>query len=203
VISFIVTAYNRPLALRTCLSSLCQQIVSEWEAIVVDNSDNHVLAAEQEVLRVEIDKHSRVGYMYTRPDTAIGSNKSSHGYSLYKATEIGVENTRGDWLCFPNDDSYYCPWFAERMLRAAEKNSWDLVYCDIVMGGPKEHHVLEARPKLCCIDKTSFIMRREWFQGFSQGHGDSYPQADGLMIEDLVRRGIRHGRVPEVMCVHN
>ena len=200
MISFIVTAYNRPLALRTCLSSLCQQTIEDWEIKIMDNSD-HFYLQNKEVY--EGFHYSRMSYQTTKDKTITDANSSGHKYSLYKATEIGVENTKGKWLCFPNDDSYYCPWFTERMLRAAEKNTWDLVYCDIVMGGPKEHHLLEARPKLCCIDKTNFIMRREWFQGFPQGHGDSYPQADGLMIEELVRRGIRHGRVPEVLCVHN
>lgn len=200
MISFIVTAYNRPLALRTCLSSLCQQTEDQWEVAVMDNS----------VPGPDLDEHAQfckmyrcIRYHYVRPLTEIRINKSGHTHSLYKATELGVERTTGDWLCFPSDDSYYCPWFAERMLRAAEKNSWDLVYCDIVMGGPEGHYLLEARPKPCCIDKTNFIMRREWFQGFPQGHGDSYPQADGLMIEELVRRGIRHGRVQEVLVTHN
>lgn len=200
MISFIVTAYNRPLALRTCLSSLCQQTNDQWEVAVMDNSvpgsdlDEHARLCEMD---------RRIRYHYVRPLTEIGSNKSGHTHSLYKATEIGVERTSGWWLCFPSDDSYYCPWFAERMLHAATKAAWDLVYCDIVMGGSKEHHVLEASPRACCIDKTSFLLRRSWFQGFSQGHGESYPQADGLMIEELVRRGIRHGRVPEVLVVHN
>ena len=200
MISFIITAFNRPLALRTCLSSLCQQTVTDWEAAVMDNSvpgpdlDEHARLCEMD---------RRIRYHYVRTHTAIDINQSNHTHSLYRATEMGAEFTFGEWLSFPSDDSYYCPWFAERMLRAAEKNSWDLVYCDIVMGGSGGHHLLEARPKLCCIDKTNFLLRRSWFQGFPQGHGDSYPQADGLMIEELVSRGIRHGRVPEVMCVHN
>ena len=198
MISFIVTAFNRPLALRTCLSSLCQQTHEDIEILVVDNSSDRDSQMAHVTFTLDF-----TGVKHYDTSTLTRIEHAMHKYSLYKATEIGVERTTGEWLCFPNDDSYYCPWFAERMLQAAEKNSWDLVYCDIVMGGPKEHHVLEARPKLCCIDKTNFIMRREWFQGFSQGHGDSYPQADGLMIEELVRRGIRHGRVPEVLVVHN
>jgi len=200
--SFIITAFNRPLALRTCLASLCQQTQSDWIAHVVDNSDpgryvdEHANACAMD---------SRIHYNYVRGLTTMTEpNPSGHKYSLYKATEIGVERRpQGDWLCFPNDDSYYCPWFLERMLHTAEKSSLDLVYCDIVMGGAGGHHVLEASPKLCCIDKTNFLLRRGWWQGFPEGHGDGYPQADGLMIVDLVRRGIRHGRVPELLVVHN
>ncbi len=199
MISFIITAFNRPLALRTCLSSLVQQTHEEWEAMIVDNSPD---MGGENVPLIDMDK--RIRWMDVSEHTAIEANSSGHKYSLYKATELGVQWTaRGDWLCFPNDDSYYCPWFAERMLSAAESNQWDLVYCDIVMGGSGGHHLLEAAPKRCQIDKTNFLLRREWFQGFSHGHGLDYPQADGFMIEELVRRGIRHGRVPEVLCVHN
>lgn len=198
MISFVISAFNRPLALRTCLSSLVQQTHPDIEVLVVDNSDSSGMSDGN---ADECEMYSSFKYLYTGRVTEI--EDTMHKYSLYKATEIGVSQSTGDWLCFPNDDSYYCPWFAERMLHAAEKNNWDLVYCDIVMGGSGGHHVLEAAPKRCCIDKTNFLLRRDWFQGFSHGHDEDYPQADGFMIEELVRRGIRHGRVPEVLVVHN
>jgi len=199
VISFIITAFNRPLALRTCLSSIVQQTNEDWMGMVMDNSDDPVLAKRNKNMLA--GDFERFSYNHVSGETHV--EDSMHKYSLYKATEIGVRVTYGDWLCFPNDDSYYCPWFAERMLRAAESSQWDLVYCDIVMGGPKSHNLLEAHPRLCQIDKTNFLLRRNWFQGFSKGHGDDYPQADGYMIEELVRRGIRHGRVPQVLVTHN
>lgn len=199
MISFIVTACDRPLALRTCLSSLLQQTVEQFEIIVVDNSTPGPAVDEHATL-CSMDR--RIRHMYVREHTRTGQNDSRHSHSLYKATELGVDLSVGEWLVFPNDDSYYCPWFLERMLQAWEANHWELVYCDIVMGNSREHHLLEAVPRVCQIDKTSFMLKRPWFTGFSHEPVD-YPKADGLMIEDLVARGISHGRVPEVLVVHN
>ena len=200
-LSFIITAHNRPKALRTCLSSLIQQTREDWEAIVMDNSEPGPLAAEHFELS-EMDK--RISYKWIRDRTAISSPKPLiHSHSLYLATEIGIARTTGEWLAFPNDDSYYCPWYVERMLESAIANAWDLVYCDLVGGSAKGgHYLLTASPQLCSIDKTNFLMRRQWFTGFP-ADPDDYPQADGLMVEDLVRRGIRHGHVPQILVVHN
>ena len=198
MISFIITAYNRPSSLRTCLSSLIDQTYPAWDAVVVDNSDSTTYTSLHQDL---CDMDKRIHYKYVRSQTAIAG--AMHTHSLYKATDIGIGHTTGEWLAFPNDDSYYCPWYAERMLKAAEHQAWDLVYCDIVGGTPAGGHFwLRAEPKLCSIDKTNFMLRREWYTGFPAGPQD-YPHADGLMIESLVARGIRHGRVPQILAVHN
>lgn len=197
-LSFVITAFNRSTALRTCLSSIIQQTVPDWEVVVCDNSD---LEMQRERNQNWCYLDSRVRYLYTGDDTEV--KDTMHTRSLYKATEMGVNLTRGQYLCFPNDDSYYVPWFAERMLDSAIRNSWDLVYCDLVAGGDRGHWLLEAHPRLCQIDKTNFILRRTCFTGFHDSHGDAYPQADGAMIEQLVQDGVTHGRVPQILAVHN
>lgn len=198
VISFIISAFNRPLSLHVCLASLVIQTDRDWEAIVVDNStDDSARQFHSDLCEMD----DRIRYQYTGDHTGI--TDTMHTRSLYHATELGAASAKGQWLSFPNDDSYYCPWFVERMRKGAMDGGWDLVYCDLVAGGPGGHYLLQAEPKLCQIDKTNFIVRAGWFHGFSQGAGASYPQADGIMIEELVRRGIRHGRVPEILVVHN
>lgn len=197
MISFIVAAHSRPMALMCVLASLCQQTRADWEAIVVDNAEVDAISDQHQDICV---MDPRIRYMRTTEQTLVAG--AIHGRSLYMAAEIGVDASSGEWLCFPNDDSYYCPWFAERMLRAADIHRWHLVYCDLVAGGRQGHWLLQASPRLCCIDKTNFVMRREWFKGFNHDP-EHYPQADGMLIEDLVRRGIAHGRVSEILVVHN
>jgi hypothetical protein len=198
-IAFIVGAYNRPGRLRTCLSSIIDQTYTDFEVVVVDNSDPGA-AVMQNREYVEYLNDLRVRYEYVGDrtyDAGVGFK------SLYKATDIGVGMTTKPWLALPNCDSYFCPWYAERMLRAAEHCAWDLVYCDIVGGTPAGGHFwLRAEPKLCSIDKTNFLLRREWYAGFPSAPAD-YPHADGLMIEGLVTKGIRHGRVPQILVFHN
>lgn len=198
-LSFIITAFNRPALLHTCLASLVAQTFSDWDAIIVDNSDSSWCSQANYDLR-ELDS-DRIAYVYTGGETAIEG--TIHKRSLYKATELGVLGAKGDFLCFPNCDSYYTPVFAARMLKAAEEHDWGLVYCDLVLGSPDGGYgVLGASPSLCNIDKTNFIVRREHFIPFDT-RPENYPQADGMFVEELVRRGIKHGRVPEVLVVHN
>jgi len=171
--------------------SLCLQSFHDWEGIVVDNGR-----------RIQGWSDDKFKYRNTRLDTQISG--AIHTHSMYMATELGVAATTAEWLCFPNDDSYYVPWFAERMLMAAEQNDCDLVYCDMVHGTPEGgHHWLKAQPQQCSIDKTNFILKRSWFEGFPDTSGDNYHIGDWLLIESLLKRGIRHGRVPQILCVHN
>jgi GT2 family glycosyltransferase len=194
-VSFVVSAFNRPVELKLCLLSLALQTDPNWEIIVVDNSDDDHKATRNSLTYSGINR-----YIRTTNDTRISG--APHEHSLYRATEMGVAAAKGKWLCFPNDDSYYCPWFLERMLGAAKANSWELVYCDLVAGGPKEHHWMRTEPRRCQIDKTCFLVKRGWFRGFDH-RPEVYAQADGLLIEDLVARGIRHGRVGQCLVVHN
>jgi len=194
-LEFVVATYNRPAALRTCLSSLVQQ-TRQCRIVVVDNSPTHELQTFDRQLCNSLGVIHYDTHEFTKISGAI------HEYDLYKATEIGVHRLSAPWLCFPNDDSYYVPWFAERMLAHAKEKELDLVYCDFVAGGPGGHWLMQSAPHLCQIDKTNFIIRREFFGGFN-ADAENYPQADGLMIVDTVGRGARHGRLDQILCVHN
>jgi cellulose synthase/poly-beta-1,6-N-acetylglucosamine synthase-like glycosyltransferase len=201
-LSFIVVAYNNPKALRTCLSSLVDQTYSpeEIEIIVCDNSQNFVLADENKRL---CDMSHRIRYEYTGNRTAIDLPHIRHKHCLYTATEIGVGLATGEWISFPNQDSYYAPVFAERMLTVADAEYTEFVYSDVVLGGPGHgYFVLVTAPRNCGIDKTCFMLRREWFQGFKSKH-DNYELADGFFVEELVTRGIKHSKCCELLVVHN
>jgi hypothetical protein len=120
----------------------------------------------------------------------------------YGAEWAALEEAKGKFLAFPNDDGYYSPPFAERLLDAAELNNWDLVYSDIVLGGPSRHFLLQQQPHKCAIDKTGFIINRSCFDGFDS-KDTNYQESDGIFIEKVVSRGIRHGAVREILAVHN
>jgi hypothetical protein len=120
---------------------------------------------------------------------------------------LGLAYTTGEFLCFPSDDSYYVPSFGEKMLRAATLNGWDLVYCNTLydlakIGEGQGYGVLNVEPRRYKIDKTCFIVRRRWFEGFP-GKTEGSCEADANLIEQLVVKGISHGKVNEVLVVHN
>lgn len=202
LISFVVVACNNPRSLRTCLSSLVDQTVPPEfiEIIVVDNTTNQDVAAEN---RVMCQMDPRIRYENTAHRTYIDKPGIRHSRCLYTATEIGIGMASGQYVTMPNQDSYYAPVFAERMLAAAKENDWELVYSDLVLGGPGHgYFMLNAAPHNCACDKTCLMFKREWFQGFPHKR-ENYELADGLFVESLVARGIKHGRMAQPLLMHN
>jgi hypothetical protein len=199
-LAFVVGSFNRPGRMRTCLASLIDQTFTDIEIVVTDNSDDPECRRKIEEL-CKVDE--RIRYEWTH-DRALTNFPRVSIPSLYDAAEIGVKMTTAPWLAFPNCDSYACPWFAERMLIHAEFHNLEFCYCDFVQGRPDvPHHFFDSYPEACRIDKTNFIMKREWFPEEWPGKVEMYGVADGLLVNYLVAKGIRHGKNAQVMVVHN
>lgn len=187
-IAFIVNAQGnrRPKALLTMLSSLICQTEEDWEAIIMDS------------------QYSEINASYCAIDERMTYCVHS-GPTMYHAAEAGAAMAHGEWLAFPNDDGYYTPHFAERLIAKGESENLDLVYCDLVWGREDTCTMLDCYPVCCSIDKTNFIVRSEKMIPFP--HKDDVPdgwrQSDGHFIEALVASGIRHGKVPQLLAVHN
>lgn len=199
-LSFIVVAFGKFSTLRTCLSSLLEQTSGPNEIIVCDNEPE----SDQEYMAAEIARmNPGIKYEWTADRTNISHLGLRHSHCLYTATEIGAKKAVGDFLAFPSADTYLTPVFAERMLEKAQRTGSDLVYCDLVLGrGDRPYRPVEAACKVGNVDKSSFILRRELFHGFPDKSTD-YENADGKMIESLVREGISRRRLPQTLVFHN
>lgn len=199
-ISFIIGSFNRPNSMRTCLSSIINQTFEDWEAIVTDNSDDPMCRAKIELL-CRMDH--RIRYEWTHDRTFINHPRVGIP-SLYDAAEIGVRMTTGEQIVFPNCDSIYCPVFAERMLQSVDQFGSELTYCDFVQGRhDMSYSYFFSRPEACSIDKTCYMIKREWFPEEWPGKVEQYGVADGILINELVAKGIRHRRVEQVFVIHN
>jgi glycosyltransferase involved in cell wall biosynthesis len=190
-LSFIVSTFNRPAMLPVALHSLAAQTFTDFEVIVTDNS------LEQQANRELIEGMDK---RFCHIDTS-----SLPGSSPYHSAEYAVKDyATGEFLCFPSDDSYYVPCFAEIMIEATKL--WDLVYCDMVYDARFNgncYAAVNVQPIVNCIDKTGFILRRSWFDEFPGKVIDGPCKADGELIEQLLRQGIKHGKVPGLLMVHN
>ncbi len=208
-VTYIVSAYDRPDMLRCCLASLAVQTDRDFEVIVADNSKTFA-EQQQNAAVVSAFHDSRFGHRDTDCIKTVG------GWDCYWSAEYVAYNwAKGDWLCFPSDDSYYVPVFQERLLTRAKKDNLQLVYCDMVHGRSITPEIGSrfdryerwfVEPRVNHIDKTGFLIKRSSFGGFVGKNRDAVGPAscDGLMIEDLVQRwSIRHGKVDEVLMVHN
>ncbi len=189
LVSFIVSAWKRPMALNLCLLSLINQSEDRWEAIVTDNStDEDIIAKHKDVCSID----DRIHYLNTAEEG---------GLCCYSSAEIGVRYAKGEWLGFPSDDSIYMKYYTSKLLRLAKEKDLELVYCDLVMEGVNDGGILSCAASACLIDKTNFLVKKSRFIPFPDKRVDS--ASDGPFIDELVKQGIKHGKVGHPLAVHS
>lgn len=195
MITYIVCCHDEPYQLTCLLYSLKCQTNGNFEVIVTDRDSSPNNAAHQKLI-VERMYDKRFSYTFTKaPD-------------IYSAAEEAAPKAKGDFLCFPSADGYYVPGFTQVMLDTAKEQNADLVYCDMLYD-PRMfgvYDVLDVAPQTYRIDKTGFIVKKEWllkipFPGKEPAPGRT--PSDGLFIEELIKAGIRHAKAPGVLVVHN
>lgn len=187
MISFIVSAYDCPDDLNACLATLAVQQSPKEIIVCANHTDADMLIACGLICD---------GYGAIMKRTGMAGAKT-----CYESAEMAVREARGDWLCFPSDDSLYVRDFSRIMLQTATLTGSDLVYCDCVYYRPgwPPYTVLEVKPKMGRIDKTCFILKREWFNGFPKHSKD---WRDGALIEQLMEQRVNHAKAPGVLCIH-
>lgn len=203
MITYIVSAYDRPAHLHCCLSSLAIQ-QGEKQIIVASNATEPAMRQVIREAALEVCYHGvpRIQFVDT---AALGATECYSG--IEAVMEKGI--VRGEWLCFPSDDSYYVPPFAQIMLDAAHANAWDLVYPEAIIYDGRciygKYAVFPIDPWPCSIDKTCFMLKRDKFPatGFPGKVPGGASASDGLLVQQLVQGGISHGKAPGVLVVHN
>ncbi len=198
LISFIVSSYDRPQNLRLSLASLALQTEPHEIIVCCNHPSAKVLAQHKAIARQFGAKVYHTGKW--------------GAYCCYSSAEMIIERglAKGEWVGFPSDDTIVFACFSDLMMRAARENNWDLVYCDCVYdpmvrisSGVERYGLLSVEPKLNKIDKTGFLMKLEHFNGFpGKRRPGGVAACDGLLIEELVEQGIRHGKAPGILLVH-
>lgn len=200
-ITFIVSSYNRPEMLRLMLACLQVQTEKDWECFIANNNPYPGPGSEQQNI---IHQMNDPRFIYVNPKLP----------DAYKAIWALMPQVKGEWLCFPSDDCYYVPQFAERMLKCVTANpAYDFVYCDMIYDprpseGRDWYGVINTSPNLGAIDKAGFLIRKRLFleTGWANTEGMSVQlqgSRDGMLAEELVRRGAAMVKAKGVMFVHN
>jgi hypothetical protein len=184
----IVSAYDRPEKLRLVLQCMKVQTFTRdlFDVIVTDDS------ADGANLLIAKDFGYRGIHTQVR--------------DCYAAAEIACKATNAVYVWFPSDDDWFCPHFAERLMQAAYANAWDLVYCDMLWG-PRttgKYEPWQVTPRVGRIDKAGFIVRRKLVidaGGFPEKKRKPNC-SDGMLVERIVRKCFKYGKVNEVLWCH-
>ncbi len=195
-ITYVVSAYNRPVMLPVILWAIKGQTHFNFECIVTDNASDKAIAAKHELSVKQLDD-SRFKYVKTYGKIPIED--------CYWAAEYGLKDARGIWYCFPCDDTYLVPEFGARMLSYGTQHCLDMVYCeDVVVGtdasGQSGYRVWKQYVGHTL--KTSFIVRASSFPGFSKPHISTAAAVDYFFSHTMNKSGARIGSVRECMVVH-
>lgn len=89
--SLIIGTLNRSNCIRYCLESLRNQTYSEFEIIIVDQSEDDLTKKVLEDFRDLTIVYERVAFK-----------------GLSKARNEAIRQAKGDYLCLIDDDAYYC-----------------------------------------------------------------------------------------------
>lgn len=196
-LSFILSAHHtNPTMLLCALTSIQCQTHRDIEIILTNNATNPDRVRDNVAALAASKMFGSVDVTYI----------TTYGPTCYHSAEVGASIAKGDYVCFPSADSYYVPKFAERMLHYADATGWDLIYCDMVYDERYHGHYekVDVQPIRDKIDKTGFILRRSKMIPFPHKPDSDRPAgSDGFIIEELVASGVSHGKVPELLLVHN
>jgi glycosyltransferase involved in cell wall biosynthesis len=200
-ISYIVSAYSWMEQLPTCLYSLKAQTHGDFEVIVTDNSTKENLARRcRSIVTSMRDKRFR--YLHTAGKIRVSDP--------YWSSEYGIKHSSGRWLCFPTDDAYYPPEWAQRMLVAAYRGNLDLVLCERLIAGPDGCGAEGYFPVDCAESgipgyKPSFLVRRSKFAGWlNKPMVVACSGVDRTTLEHLIKqKDVRSGFCRGLYYVHN
>jgi len=198
-VSYVVSLYNRPDFLAACLWSIKGQTHEDYEVIVTDNTEDKTVAHQQKRI-VEKLKDKRFRYLRTA-----GKIKVS---DCYWSSEVGLNQAKGKWVCFPCEDCYYPPQWTQRMLTEAVRNNLDLVLCESTLTGPETcgidgYRVLQLGKPGFPGYKPSFLVKRAKFKGWlNKPLVPACSGVDRTTLQDLTKK-LKWGVARDLMYVHN
>lgn len=122
LVSVIVPIYNKEIYLNRCLDTICNQSYSNIEIILINDgsSDNSLNICEE----------------YSKADSRIRIiNQENAGVSV--ARNIGMKESRGDYITFIDADDYVEPNYIEELVRGIKKYNVDFVQCGTIINDEK------------------------------------------------------------------
>lgn len=118
MISVIVPVYNTEKYLDQCIQSILSQTYTDFELLLIDDGST--------------DTSGVICDRYAEQDSRVRVFHKANG-GVSSARNMGLDNARGEWICFVDSDDWVdVAMYKEMYTRAMSENA-DIVYCDICM----------------------------------------------------------------------
>ena len=119
LVSVIITTFKRPNLLSRAIDSVFDQTYKNYEIIVVDDNDPRSIEKNQTQQILSYPKYSSIKYI---------DLNGNFGYA--KARNIGIQNSKGTYIAFLDDDDAWLPEKLEKQVTRIETDELiGLVYC--------------------------------------------------------------------------
>jgi glycosyltransferase involved in cell wall biosynthesis len=145
-VSVVVPTHNRPEMLAETLASVRAQTFTDYEIIVVSNGEDPDTRARSKA-------------------AAVSSNArwlALDGGNVSAARNLGVEQAKGEWIAFLDDDDVWLPAKLERQVEAARRTGADLIACDFVRFFPDGREELARLRPPAGWSCTQAICQHKW-----------------------------------------
>lgn len=200
VVSVIIPTYKRPKELERAIISVKNQTYKNIEIIVVDDNANDI--EQRKSTEQVVKKYENIVYI---------QNKENLGGS--KTRNIGIENAKGKYIAFLDDDDEFLPNKIEQQIKLYKEyeekgEKIGLVYCYAKIindnekityqkknyeGVPIFEHMKE------CIAATSWwFSTKEVFETIGK-FDDISSHQDALLLLKMLKKGYKIYRVPEIL----
>ena len=128
-ISVIVPVYKVEKYLKQCVDSILNQTFPDFEVLLIDDGSP--------------DSCPAMCDDYARKDPRIRVFHKENG-GLSSARNKGIEESRGNWLCFVDSDDYLAENMLENLYTAATTNTADMAVCDFVKVDEESTHLQDS-----------------------------------------------------------
>lgn len=114
MISIIIPIYNTEKYLEKCLASVKSQTFYDFEALLIDDGCTD---GSKEIINKYIKEDKRFKYL--------GGKHIGFPYSK----NLGLDNAKGDYICFVDSDDYLEPNYLELLLKGLQESNSDICCC--------------------------------------------------------------------------
>jgi hypothetical protein len=180
-VSIVTTVYDRVECLRQCIASVQRLEFQDYEHIIVSDSPPPEVVRQLTAI-VAAARDARIGYFN------LARRHNNWGIAPAAA---GLQQARGEYLCFLSDDNGYTPDHIGNLVRILDRDPrLGFAYSSCRYAG---RLILRDRvPRPARIDLGQPLFRRELFrQHFSDDLPFDIMAWDWQMIETLMARGVR------------
>jgi Glycosyl transferase family 2 len=180
---------NRINSLYCIVYSLLYQTYSNFEIVIHHDGPLEDISLPDRFEKID----NRIKFI-TMPE-----RKGNWGF--HDRWNIAIDTQDADWILFTNDDNYYVPSFLEFMLKTANEEHSDIVFCNMLHNCGDLWKPMDTMPVCGSIDLGSYMSKTELVKKTTWD--DFSWIADYKYLEKLIQNGGICKKINKTLFVHN